>query len=605
MKKLISLNAVLCMVFVVACLHTSALGQSAEDKNPLTSMTSNGSSVRWEVAGPYSSLVMTVGAPDGRVFRKEFKGGSSPQFSVSDQNGERLPDGQYTYELRLSPIISSAVKEELAKVRAREEAPEAARDKSKSDAMSESLVQKTDAADAIREMRKAGLLPAEPSVKSGSFSVQNGMIIIAGAAEGSEPLPRKEEPRPMKRGTELSRVESVPPGARVAKVKQHHLVLNVVPDQVIPDDLIVQGSACIGLDCVNNESFGFDTIRLKENNTRIKFDDTSTSAGFPANDWQLTANDSASGGSSKFSIEDITGSKVPFTITAGAATNSIFVDSTGRMGLRTGTPVLDIHVNTGNTPAIRLEQNSSSGFTAQTWDVAGNEANFFVRDVTGGSRLPFRIRPGAPTSSIDINASGFVGIGTASPAGLVHIKAAANDTLLIRGHSTFADGVTLFAVNDANSAVKNMEFGASTYFFGGGNVGINTSAPTDNLSVNGTASKTGGGSWATFSDERLKNIKGNFTSGLNAVMKLQPLRYEYKRDNALGLKSSGEHIGFGAQALQKVIPEAVTTTTTGYLQVDNDPIIWTMLNAIKEQQKEIEQLKGEVQKLRARSHRRR
>ena len=26
-------------------------------------------------------------------------------------------------------------------------------------------------------------------------------------------------------------------------------------DQVIPDDLIVQGSACVGLDCVNNESF--------------------------------------------------------------------------------------------------------------------------------------------------------------------------------------------------------------------------------------------------------------------------------------------------------------------------------------------------------------
>ena len=50
-------------------------------------------------------------------------------------------------------------------------------------------------------------------------------------------------------------------------------------DQVIPDDLIVQGSACVGLDCVNNESFGFDTIRLKENNTRIKFDDTSTLAG--------------------------------------------------------------------------------------------------------------------------------------------------------------------------------------------------------------------------------------------------------------------------------------------------------------------------------------
>jgi hypothetical protein len=140
----------------------------------------------------------------------------------------------------------------------------------------------------------------------------------------------------------------------------------------------------------------------------------------PANDWQLTANDSASGGSSKFSIEDITGSKVPFTITAGAATNSIFVDSTGRLGLRTSTPVLDVHVNTSNTPAVRLEQNSSGGFTAQTWDIAGNEANFFVRDVTGGSRLPFRIRPGAPTSSIDISASGQVGLGTASPSAKAH-----------------------------------------------------------------------------------------------------------------------------------------------------------------------------------------
>ncbi|NOT57981.1 MAG: hypothetical protein HOP18_25535, partial [Deltaproteobacteria bacterium] len=87
-----------------------------------------------------------------------------------------------------------------------------------------------------------------------------------------------------------------------------------IADEVIPDDLIVQGSTCTGFDCVNGESFGFDTIRLKENNLRIKFEDTSTGAGFPTNDWQLTANDSASGGASKFSIEDITGAKVPFTI---------------------------------------------------------------------------------------------------------------------------------------------------------------------------------------------------------------------------------------------------------------------------------------------------
>jgi hypothetical protein len=83
--------------------------------------------------------------------------------------------------------------------------------------------------------------------------------------------------------------------------------------------------------------------------------------------------------------------------------------------------VLDLHVATNNTPGLRLEQTSAGGFTAQTWDMAGNEANFFVRDVTAGSRLPFRIRPGAPTSSIDIASSGNVGIGTASPAAKLHV----------------------------------------------------------------------------------------------------------------------------------------------------------------------------------------
>jgi len=39
--------------------------------------------------------------------------------------------------------------------------------------------------------------------------------------------------------------------------------------------------------------------------------------------------------------------------------------------------------------------------------------------------------------------------------------------------------------------------------------------------------------------------------------------------------------------------------------VNNDPIIWTMLNAIKEQQKEIVELKRQIQQLRARKRTRR
>ena len=130
-----------------------------------------------------------------------------------------------------------------------------------------------------------------------------------------------------------------------------------------------------------------------------------------------------------------------------------------------------------------------------------------------------------------------------------------------------------------------------------GNVGIGTTAPDNKLTVNGTADKPGAGSWGNFSDERLKNLKGRFTPGLRALMRLQPLRYEYKRDNALNLKSEGEHIGFSAQAVQKIIPEAVTANDKGYLLVNNDPIMWTMLNAIKEQQAQIERQQKQIEGL--------
>ena len=85
-------------------------------------------------------------------------------------------------------------------------------------------------------------------------------------------------------------------------------------DQQIFDDTIVSGSACIGQDCVNGENFGFDVLRLKENNLRIHFQDTSSSASFPSNDWRITVNDSSNGGENYFSIDDASGDKQLFKI---------------------------------------------------------------------------------------------------------------------------------------------------------------------------------------------------------------------------------------------------------------------------------------------------
>jgi len=177
-------------------------------------------------------------------------------------------------------------------------------------------------------------------VQSGSFSILNGGFVTPQAEEGS---------------TE----GKIEPGEELA-------------DQVISDDLIVDGSACIGQDCVNGESFGFDTLRLKENNLRIKFQDTSNTASFPTNDWQLTANESDNGGLNKFSIDDISGGRTPFTIEASARTNALYVDDYGKIGFGTSTPVVKgLHMKFNDTPTLRLEQDGSGGWWPQTWDVAG------------------------------------------------------------------------------------------------------------------------------------------------------------------------------------------------------------------------------------------
>ncbi len=616
MKNLKCLPTLLSVVFAVACLHVAASGQT-DDKNRLAAISAGGSGVKWDVNAQYATLTLTVSAPDGQVFRREFRRGETPEFTLTDKEGNRLADGEYTYELRLTPEISSDVRKELA----------AARSKGGDD---------DDAAS--RDMRRRGLLPSQALVQSGAFTILRGSAVVEGAVENdgrqasnkkaTPPREQSSAPRPARREAytqgDVAFIPARAYGDYAIRLPAKMAGRAAFFDQVIPDDLIVQGSLCVGFDCVNNESFGFDTIRLKENNTRIKFEDTSVGT-FPTNDWQLTANDSASGGASKFSIEDITGARVPFTITAGAATNSIFVDSIGRVGLRTSTPVLDIHTNTSNTPAIRLEQNNSGGFTAQTWDIGSNEANFFVRDVTSGSTLPFRIRPGAPTSSLDISSDGYVVIGTSSPDADLEVDAGAGTgTIFISGGSGGGANVSQLTFNRIGTGelgrVEVLRSGANDQsimaFYtkatgvalaermridNTGRVGIGTTAPTDTLSVNGTASKPGGGSWAVFSDKRLKTIKGQFNSGLSAVMQLQPLRYEYKRNNALDINSEGEHVGFEAQAVREIIPEAVTRNEKGYLLVNNDPIIWTMLNAIKEQQKEIEQLKAQIRQLQPRA----
>jgi hypothetical protein len=158
------------------------------------------------------------------------------------------------------------------------------------------------------------------------------------------------------------------------------------------------------------------TAKLKANNTRLKFEDTSTSVGFATTDWQLSANDTFSGGANKFFVEDLTAATVPLLIEGGTPNNALYIDSTGRIGLRTSTPAKDLTISVPIVPTIRMEQ-SASPF--QAWDIVANDANFLVRDVNHEGN-PFIIRTAAPNNSLVVDTTGRIGLGVAAPLFQIH-----------------------------------------------------------------------------------------------------------------------------------------------------------------------------------------
>ncbi len=369
-----------------------------------------------------------------------------------------------------------------------------------------------------------------------------------------------------------------------------------VMDVVHNDDVIITGSQCIGYDCLTDgtESFGSDTIKLKENSLRIFFDDTSTSAGFPANDWRIITNDSSSGGGNYFAIEDSTGSKTPFKVTAGAPTSSLFVSSSGRVGLGTSTPVLNMHIVYGDSPSLRLEQDGSYGWTAQVWDISGNESNFFIRDTTGGSKLPFRIQPGSPTNSITIKNDGKVGLGTWSPSYALHVSKT-GETANLAVMQT--DGATGVIVADSNhvfiGAKTNHDFrliandSPKITILSSGNVGFGTNTPSYPIHMSSGAYCSAGGAWTNSSSRDLKeNIQALETEeAMNTLKNLSPVKFNYKADK------SERHVGFIAEDAPELV---ATPDKKGMSPMD---VVAVLTKVVQEQQKTISELKAKLEAL--------
>ena len=136
---------------------------------------------------------------------------------------------------------------------------------------------------------------------------------------------------------------------------------------------------------------------------------------------------------------------------------------------------------------------------------------------------------------------------------------------------------TAMTLNDGSNTAKLRINGASA------NYGLNL----PNTATHGEAQAR---SWITFSDGTLKKNIEPMANGLEKVMAMQPVTYQYK-------SGGGQEVGFVAQQMQEVVPEVVYGSGDGNLGIDYSKITSVLVEAIKTQQEQIEDLKSVVVKL--------
>jgi regulation of enolase protein 1 (concanavalin A-like superfamily) len=280
----------------------------------------------------------------------------------------------------------------------------------------------------------------------------------------------------------------------------------------------------------------------------------------------------------------------------------IYVDSRGYVGIGTSAPGYDLDVAgtiraTGT--AVGLDAQIMGVSNSNTTGVKGYSNN--GEGVNGESNSNFGVH-GASRSGTGVCGEGFIGVSGRSEDG----GGAGVHGYNSSGYAGYFDGmVGINAHGGAALYVSEAEaiwydgtqfswgFGGNwNYFSDGVCIGGTAANPSPHkLVVNGSAAKTGGGSWSSISDARLKDVQGDYKLGLAEVARLNPVFYKYTAHNDMDLPTERQYVGVVAQEVRQVIPEAVEENTDGYLMLNNDPIIWAMVNAIKELKAENDALK--------------
>ncbi len=223
------------------------------------------------------------------------------------------------------------------------------------------------------------------------------------------------------------------------------------------------------------------------------------------------------------------------------------------------------------------------------------------------------------TAQITVLPNGDVGINNTAPINNLHLQQSGavaalsvervdkNNYINMQSGSTgnslyFSDEKRFSIVPSANISSTSPNNSNSIFMYGpdwmpaaqAGNVGIGRVSPIEKLDVNGNVRATG---YITASDRRLKQNIQDYKGGLNQLLKLHPVTFEYNQLS--GIENDGLQIGLLAQEVRDVLPHCVaefqeyhyvfdedgSQRSTGYetyLQIYDSRLKFVIINALKE-----------------------
>lgn len=258
------------------------------------------------------------------------------------------------------------------------------------------------------------------------------------------------------------------------------------------------------------------------------------------------------------------------------------------------------HMNRATANNYALMQNTT-GVTLL--NAGGSQYISFRINNTQGALLDanrnFGINVGTVTQKLDVNGSGLFrrggnNVNFTNNQLLFGYNGTANYRHALRTrHNSGADAGNAidFFTWDAGTDTDADDPTLHGLTIAGGRVGIGgVTSPTQVLDVDGTARLRSLGSGtiqsdatgvlSVSSDERLKNIVSSFDKGLDEILKLKPINYNW--NNLSGLEQENIYSGFSAQNVKSVIPEAVGEDSRGFLTLSDRPIIAALVNSVKE-----------------------